>query len=145
MSAPLHRWPVRIYYEDTDAGGVVYHARYLHFFERARTEFMRAVGLDHSRLLAEHAVLFTVRRLNLDLIAPARLDDALEVATRIQAMSGARLRVRQEVQRDGRLLVGGDLELAVMGTDLRPKRLPNALTARLAGWVAPKGDAADGA
>jgi len=106
---------------------------------------MRAVGLDHSWLLAEHAVLFTVRRLNLDLIAPARLDDALEVATRIQAMSGARLRVRQEVQRDGRLLVGGDLELAVMGTDLRPKRLPNALTARLAGWVAPKGDAADGA
>jgi acyl-CoA thioester hydrolase len=142
VSAPAHRWPVRVYYEDTDAGGVVYHARYLHFFERARTEFMRALGLEHSRLLAEHGVLFTVRRLDLDLVAPARLDDALEVFTRIDAMSGARLRVRQEARRDGRLLAGGDLQLAVMGTDLRPKRLPATLTARLAAWLAPSGDEA---
>ncbi|MFP4360249.1 MAG: tol-pal system-associated acyl-CoA thioesterase [Alphaproteobacteria bacterium] len=141
----MHRWPVRIYYEDTDAGGVVYHARYLHFFERARTEFMRAVGLDHSRLLAEYDVVFTVRRLDLDFVAPARLDDALEVATRVEAMSGARLRVRQEVRRDDRLLVGGNLELAVMGTDLRARRLPIALTSRLAAWVAVTGDAADSA
>ena len=145
MSAPVHRWPVRVYYEDTDAGGVVYHARYLHFFERARTEFMRAVGLDHSRLLAEHGVLFTVRRLDLDLAAPARLDDALEVVTRIDAMSGARLLVRQEVRRDDRLLAGGNLQLAVMGTDFRAKRLPRELTARLAAWVTPAGASADGA
>jgi len=135
MSASHHRWPVRIYYEDTDAGGVVYHARYLHFFERARTEFMRALGLDHSRLLADYGVVFTVRRVDLELAAPARLDDALEVLTRLDAMTGARLRVRQEARRDGRLLAGGDLQLAVVGTDLRPKRLPAALTGRLAAWV----------
>jgi acyl-CoA thioester hydrolase len=145
MNARAHRWPVRIYYEDTDAGGVVYHARYLHFFERARTEFMRALGLDHTRLLAEHGVVFTVRRLDLDLRAPARLDDALEVVTRIDAMSGARLKVRQEAHRAERLLVGGDLELAVMGVDLRAKRLPGALTSRLGAWVAPSGSAEDGA
>lgn len=136
MSAPVHRWPVRVYYEDTDAGGVVYHARYLHFFERARTEFMRALGLDHSRLLADYGVVFTVRRVDLELAAPARLDDALEVSTRLDAMTGARLRVRQEARREGRLLAGGDLQLAVVGTDLRPKRLPAALTDRLAAWVA---------
>jgi acyl-CoA thioester hydrolase len=106
---------------------------------------MRAVGLDHSRLLAEHGVLFTVRRLDLDLAAPARLDDALEVVTRIDAMSGARLLVRQEVRRDDRLLAGGNLQLAVMGTDFRAKRLPRELTARLTAWVTPADAAADGA
>jgi acyl-CoA thioester hydrolase len=137
MSPPRHRWPVRIYYEDTDAGGVVYHARYLHFFERARTEFMRALGLEHSRLLADYGVIFIVRRVDLELAAPARLDDALEVVTRIDAMTGARLRVRQEARRDGRLLAAGDLQLAVVGSDLRPKRLPAALTDRLAAWAVP--------
>ncbi len=137
MSARVHRWPTRVYYEDTDAGGVVYHARYLHFFERARTEFMRALGLDHSRLLAVHGVVFTVRRLQLDLAGPARLDDALETTTRIVAMSGARLHVRQEVLRAATLLAGGDLELAVVGTDLRPRRLPAELATRLRAWVEP--------
>jgi acyl-CoA thioester hydrolase len=145
MSPPRHRWPVRIYYEDTDAGGVVYHARYLHFFERARTEFMRALGLDHSRLLADYGVIFIVRRVDLELAAPARLDDALEVVTRIDAMTGARLRVRQEARRDGRLLAAGDLQLAVVGSDLRPKRLPAALTDRLAAWVASRAVPANGA
>jgi acyl-CoA thioester hydrolase len=145
MSARLHRWPVRIYYEDTDAGGVVYHARYLHFFERARTEFMRALGLDHSRLLDEHGVIFTVRRLELDLAAPARLDDLVEVTTRLERMSGARLAVRQEVRRDDALLAGGDLQLAVVGTDLRPRRLPAALTARLMAWLAPRANTSDDA
>ncbi len=145
MIDPVHRWPVRIYYEDTDAGGVVYHARYLHFFERARTEFMRALGLDHSRLLEVHHVLFTVRRLELELAAPARLDDLLEVTTRLRSMSGARLRVRQEARRDGWLLAGGDLQLAVVGTDLRPRRLPKDLTARLGAWIAPEAKDADDA
>jgi len=145
MSPPRHRWPVRIYYEDTDAGGVVYHARYLHFFERARTEFMRALGLEHSRLLADYGVIFIVRRVDLELAAPARLDDALEVVTRIDAMTGARLRVRQEARRDGRLLAAGDLQLAVVGSDLRPKRLPAALTDRLAAWVASRAVPAKGA
>ena len=145
MSPPRHRWPVRIYYEDTDAGGVVFHARYLHFFERARTEFMRALGLEHSRLLADYGVIFIVRRVDLELAAPARLDDALEVVTRIDAMTGARLRVRQEARRDGRLLAAGDLQLAVVGSDLRPKRLPAALTDRLAAWVASRAVPAKGA
>lgn len=145
MSEREHCWPVRVYYEDTDAGGVVYHARHLHFCERARTEFMRALGLDHTRLLSEHGVLFTIRRVALDLAAPARLDDTLEVATRLEAMSGARLAVRQEVRRDGQRLVLANLELAVMGRDLRPKRIPAALTDRLAGWLPMRSPDAPGA
>ena len=106
---------------------------------------MRALGLDHSRLLDEHGVIFTVRRLELDLAAPARLDDLVEVTTRLERMSGARLAVRQEVRRDDALLAGGDLQLAVVGTDLRPRRLPAALTARLTAWLAPRANTSDDA
>jgi acyl-CoA thioester hydrolase len=92
-----------------------------------------------------HGVLFTVRRLDLDLAQPARLDDALEIRTRIEAMTGARLRVRQEAWCGERRLAGGNLHLAVIGTDLRPRRLPADLTARLAAWVAPDPEGARGA
>jgi len=135
MSEPQHRWPVRVYYEDTDAGGVVYHARFLCFCERARTEFLRALGIDHHRLAAAHGVVFTVRRLTLDLDAPARLDDALDVVTRLLGVGGARLHVQQEVRRDAARLATARLELAVVGSDLRPRRLPAELVAQLSGWL----------
>ena len=135
MAEPIHRWPVRVYYEDTDAGGVVYHAQYLNYCERGRTEFMRALGLDHRRLLAEYGLIFTVRRATLDLRRPAQLDDALEVTTAIARMRGARLDVHQEVRLAADVLAAADLELAVVGRDLRPRRLPPALTALFGAWT----------
>jgi acyl-CoA thioester hydrolase len=122
-----HQLAVRVYYEDTDAGGVVYHANYLRFAERARTEWLRALGLDHPTLLARHGCQFTVRRCRVDFRRPARLDDALTVRTRVVAQGGARLQLRQEVWRGGEALVLLEVELALVGTDLRPRRLPAEL------------------
>ncbi len=135
VAARVHRWPVRVYYEDTDAGGVVYHAQYLCFCERARTEFLRAIGLDHPRLRAGAGVVFTVRRASLDFRAPARLDDALEVVTRVPFVGGARVFVHQTIERDGQVLCNVNQELAVVGEDLRPRRLPSGLADRLLAWT----------
>src|SRR5579871_1332352 len=90
-----HVWPVRVYFEDTDAGGVVYYANYLKFAERARTEILRGGGFDHVRLSAEHGVQIVVRSCNVEFIAPARLDEALEVRSRIVTMGGASFTIRQ--------------------------------------------------
>lgn len=122
-----HELALRVYYEDTDAGGIVYHANYLRFAERARTEWLRALGLDHPTLLARHGCQFTVRRCRVDYRRPARLDDALTVRTRVVGHGGARVALRQEVCRDGEPLVTLEVELAVIGTDLRPRRLPPEL------------------
>ena len=133
-----HIWPIRVYFEDTDAGGVVYHGNYLKFAERARTELMRAAGFDHSGLATEHGVLIVVRHCAIEFIAPARLDDALEVHSRITTIGGASLTMRQEVFRamprthanetvEGKLLVAVELRLACIRTDFKPARLPAAL------------------
>jgi acyl-CoA thioester hydrolase len=130
---PTHVWPVRVYFEDTDAGGVVYHGNYLKFAERARTELLRAGGFDHTGLAKEHAVLIVVRDCTMEFIAPARLDDALEVRTRITTIGGASLTMRQEVFRPmpeaggDKLLVRLDLRLACIDREFRPVRLPPAL------------------
>ena len=129
----VHVWPVRVYFEDTDAGGVVYHGNYLKFAERARTELMRAAGYDHSGLAKEHGVLIVVRHCAIEFIAPARLDDALEVRSQITTLGGASLTMRQEVFRpmtgngDDTMLVAIDLRLACIRNDFRPARLPAAL------------------
>ena len=130
---PVHVWPVRVYFEDTDAGGVVYHGNYLKFAERARTELLRAGGFDHTGLAKEHAVLIVVRDCTMEFIAPARLDDALEVRSRITTIGGASLTMRQEVFRPmpeaggDKLLVRLDLRLACIDREFRPARLPPAL------------------
>ena len=132
-SGAVHTWPIRVYFEDTDAGGVVYHGNYLKFAERARTELMRAGGFDHSGLAKEHGVLIVVRDCTMEFIAPARLDDALEVRSRITTIGGASLSIRQEVFRPmpetggDRLLVRVDLRLACIDQEFRPARLPPAL------------------
>jgi acyl-CoA thioester hydrolase len=132
-SGPAHVWPVRVYFEDTDAGGVVYHGNYLKFAERARTELLRAGGFDHTGLAKEHAVLIVVRDCTMEFIAPARLDDALEVRTRIATIGGASFTMRQEVFRPmpeaggDKLLVRLDLRLACIDREFRPARLPTAL------------------
>lgn len=128
MNAPAaHRLAVRVYYEDTDAGGVVYHASYLRFAERARTELLRAHGLDH-RGLAEHALgHLVVRRCLADFLAPARLDDLLEIETVATRLGGASLTLLQTVRRGEVPLVRLEVEIAFVGPDGRPRRLPAAL------------------
>lgn len=120
----IHRMVVRVYYEDTDAGGVVYHTNYLQFAERARTEMLRTLGLQQSRLLAEEGVAFVVRRCIADFLAPARLDDRLEVVTRLIDLRGASLDLEQTLHRDDLELVRLQVKVACMATDGRPKRLP---------------------
>ena len=133
VDLPIHAWPVRVYFEDTDAGGVVYHGNYLKFAERARTELLRAGGFDHTELAKEHGVLIVVRDCTMEFIAPARLDDALEVRSRVTTIGGASLTMRQEVFRPmpdaggDKLLVRLDLRLACIDREFRPARLPPAL------------------
>ncbi len=128
-SPAVHRFPVRVYYEDTDAGGIVYHARYLCFAERARTELLRQLGTDHHRLMREHGGVFAVRRALVEFRRPARLDDALVVESRVERCSGARLALLQDISRDGEALVTIEVELAFISPDLRPRRLPSPLVA----------------
>ncbi len=123
--------PIRIYYEDTDFSGVVYHAAYLKFFERGRTEALRACGVHHSDLLVRPEPLaFAVRKMTTEWLAPARIDDLLEVRTRFASAKGARMRVAQEIQRGEILIARADVEAACMTLDGRPRRLPAEIAAR---------------
>jgi acyl-CoA thioester hydrolase len=123
-------WPVRVYYEDTDAGGVVYHARYLHFLERARTEWLRAIGVDQSRLKRERGLVFVVGRLSLSFRRPARLDDELHATCVLAERRGASLRFTQELRRadSGELLLDAEVLAACVNADsFRPAALPRDL------------------
>ena len=126
-----HTLSVRVYYEDTDFAGIVYYANYLKFIERGRTEMLRAAGVDQSRLKAERGLVFVVSRVAIDYRAPARFDDLLTVETRIDRLGRAALEMRQDVLRDGDLLVTALVRLACIGDDGRPVRLPAELAARL--------------
>lgn len=122
---------IRVYYEDTDAGGLVYHAAYLRFAERARTELMRRCGGDHPSLLAEHGVVFAVRRCEIDYVKPARLDDLLDVHTIVTDIGGARFDMEQRVMRDGDIMVDLRVRLACINRAGRATRLPAALRGTL--------------
>ena len=126
-----HRLGIRVYYEDTDAAGIVYHAAYLEFAERARTEMLRCLGFDHRTLHSRFGVVFTVRRCLVDYHAPARLDDLLEVHSRIARLGGASLDLDQRILHDGRLLARLELRLALLGAKTRVARLPPELVAAL--------------
>jgi acyl-CoA thioester hydrolase len=132
MAAAAHVMKIRIYYEDTDAAGVVYYANYLRFAERARTEWMRLVGFEHSRMTAQYGFAFAVRHCAVDYLAPARLDDVVEVHTRLRELGGASLWIDQSVHRDGRALARLSLRLAGMDRAGRPARFPATLRAALA-------------
>lgn len=123
----MHRMEVRVYYEDTDMAGIVYHANYLKFIERARSDWVRLCGIDQTRLKAEQGIVFAVRRIEADFLAPARFDEVLEVVTEPLQVTGARLRLRQEVWRGGARLFSALVELAALGEGGRPARLPAAL------------------
>ena len=127
-----HLFPLRVYYEDTDVGGVVYHANYLKFAERARTEMLRTLGIEQERMRIETGLLFVVRRLTAEYLQPARLDDELIIATQVDHLGGASLDLLQEVRRKDSVLVHIDLAIACLGRDGRPVRLPPALKAAFA-------------
>ncbi len=130
-------WPIRVYYEDTDTTGAVYHATYLAYAERARTELLRAGGNDHQMLLAEHGIAFVVRRCEIDYLKPARLDDLLEVHTIVTAVRGASINMKQRVGRGGDTLAQLNLELACVNRSGRPARLPQAVRSAFAAHSAP--------
>lgn len=132
-----YRLPVRIYYEDTDAGGIVYHANYLRYAERARSEMLRAMGYGQTDLLTDHGVAFAVRGCTIDYVAPARLDDLLWIDSRLLAVGGATLELEQCVERAGSLLVRLHIRLACLGEGLRPARLPKTLRQALQALVHP--------
>jgi len=120
-----HRYTARVYFEDTDAGGVVYHANYLRFAERARTEALRDLGAAHAEMTSLYGLMFMVRRVKLDYLAPARLDDSLSVLTTVTAVRGASVELRQQILLDDRLLVNAELQLACVQAELgRPGRIP---------------------
>jgi acyl-CoA thioester hydrolase len=120
---------VRVYYEDTDFSGNVYHASYLRFMERGRTEFLREEGIHHSEL-ARDGIAFAVRRMEIEFDAAARIDDLLEVATEIDALTGARLTLRQSIARAGVILARAKVVVVAIKTDGRPARMPEAIRAR---------------
>jgi acyl-CoA thioester hydrolase len=122
-----HALSLRVYYEDTDAAGIVYYANYLKFAERGRTEMMREMGFAHSLVMAETGTVFTVRRLSADYRLPARLDDLLLVETRVIEIGAATLSLDQQISRDGTVLVALDILVACVGPDGRPRRVPPAL------------------
>ncbi len=130
--AGVHRFPVRVYYEDTDAAGLVYYANYLKFAERARSECLREIGGDEARALKASGLLFVVRRCEIDYRQPARLDDLLEVATRVTGFAGATLHLDQTVRRGDADLVVMKVTLACLNSAGRPARLPTALRTALA-------------
>jgi acyl-CoA thioester hydrolase len=127
MTDGTHRLPVRVYYEDTDAGGIVYHTAYLRFAERGRTEYLRETGFDHRNLRQETGGGFVVRHMEIDYRSAARLDDELTVSTRVTEATGASARMEQQVMRGSDTLVTLAVQLAFLGDDGRPKRLPGAV------------------
>lgn len=124
--------PVRVYWEDTDAGGVVYHAQYLAFLERARSEWMRANGYGQDRLRQEHDLVFAVRAMAVDFLKPARLDDALQVTAQLSECRRASAVFDQSVLRDGVTLLTARVRVAALDAGgFRPKAIPAGLHTQL--------------
>ena len=127
----IHIFSLRVYFEDTDSGGIVYYANYLKFAERARTEMLRSVGIESGRLMREDNVTLMVKSCNVDYQKPARLDDALEVHSQITKVGGASLYGVQKIKCNGHELVDIQIKLACMAVDGKPVRLPNKLRSTL--------------
>ena len=128
-SASDYSLPVRVYFHDTDAGGVVYHASYIHFLERARTEWMRdRCGYSNGGMLREFGAVFVVRSLKINYLRPALLDDLLDVTAAVVELGRSRCLLQQEVMRDGETLVRAEVELACVTADsFKPMAMPEAL------------------
>ncbi|MCX7193552.1 MAG: tol-pal system-associated acyl-CoA thioesterase [Proteobacteria bacterium] len=122
-------WPVRVYFQDTDAGGVVYHASYVNFMERARTEWLRTHGYSNAGLMKEFGVMFVVRSMKLDYLKPAQLDDMLDVTAQVMEIGRSRLTLRQSVCREDEVLTTGEVHLVCVSREtFKPVRVPEALS-----------------
>ena len=132
-SSPItFKWPVRVYYEDTDLGGVVYYANYLKFLERARTEWLRALGVEHTALATEHRVIFVVRSIALEYLRPAAFNDELVVTVELEQTGAAQVRLRQRITRGAEELATARVRIACVNTaTFRPVRIPRPLTDKI--------------
>ncbi len=127
-----YAFPVRVYFENTDAGGVVYHAEYLKFLERARTEWLRHLGFDHQALARNHRVVFVVTQMAIDFMKPARLDDNLAVSVQLESLGKVRSVFAQEIRREEDLLVRAKVTVAcVTGEHFKPAEIPDALRRKM--------------
>ncbi|HEX8957740.1 MAG TPA: tol-pal system-associated acyl-CoA thioesterase [Burkholderiaceae bacterium] len=130
-------WNIRVYYEDTDAGGIVFYANYLKFFERARTEWLRAAGVNQQALSEEHGVIFVVKNTAVDYHAPAKLDDELNVTVLVRRLGRASIEFRQEAWRIGqagerKLLATGDIKVGCIDAEsLRPSPIPDEVSKKI--------------
>ncbi|MCC4294354.1 tol-pal system-associated acyl-CoA thioesterase [Brevundimonas aurantiaca] len=129
--------PVRVYYEDTDFTGLVYHANYVRYFERGRSDFLRAIGVGHADLLEQdQPMAFVVAELNIRYLKPARIDDALVVRTVYEQVKGVRLIIRQTVERGGEVLCRADVTAVCIHLDGRPRRPSKGLIEKVTPWLA---------
>lgn len=125
-------WPVRVYYEDTDTGGVVYYANYLKFFERARTEWLRSFGLNQDKLAQEEGLIFVVRRALLDFVRPARLDDMLEVTVEPLKLARVYVQLAQEARCGAHVLARAEIQVACLNLKgFKPAAIPQSLREKL--------------
>jgi acyl-CoA thioester hydrolase len=131
-AAAEHRFAQRVYFEDTDFSGIVYHARYLHFCERARSDFMARLGLDQRAVHDAGEGAFAVTRMDCRFLAPARFDDALVVVSRILKSGGASFTLNQSIRRESSPIFEAEVRAAFLSPDGRPKKLPKAWTVAIA-------------
>jgi acyl-CoA thioester hydrolase len=125
-------WPIRVYYEDTDSGGVVYHSQYVNFMERARTEWLRALGVEQSTLRQEQGLLFAVHSMQINYRRPAVFNDLLQVISRMQKRSGASIVFEQSIYRGEELLCDALVRVASLNAEtFRPKPIPNFILTEL--------------
>ena len=137
----VHVLPIRIYYEDTDLSGVVYHANYLRYMERGRSEFFRSVGIQRlAQLEGPEPTAWTLRKVELEYVRPARLDDLIEVHTRAISLTGARMSAEQNIFCKGVLLTRGRVEACIMTLDGRPRRLPQETRDKFAPFLSERND-----
>jgi len=128
----LYSFPVRVYFENTDAGGVVYHAEYLKFLERARTEWLRHLGFDHQALARTHRIVFVVTQAVVDFLKSARLDDHLAVSVQLESLGKVRCVFVQEIRREDELLLRAKITVAcVTGETFKPTEIPEALRRKM--------------
>lgn len=121
-------WPVRVYYEDTDAGGVVYHTNYIKFMERARTEWLRNIGVEQDELREKYAVIFAVRSVNVDYIYPAKFNDELIVSSTVTKKGKASITIEQEITKAQQIICKGVVKVATLDdTSLKPKAMPDVI------------------
>jgi acyl-CoA thioester hydrolase len=130
ITSGVHRLSMRVYYEDTDFSGNVYHANYLKFCERGRSDFLRVLGIDQNAMLGGAATLFVVRRMSCEFLRPAKFDDVLTVVTRPGEMAGARFELSQEVLRGEVVVFSAAVTVALIDGQGKPKRMPASMAAK---------------